>query len=46
MGTAEIRRALPMHHKLAVHGSEYRLTLVASDRRGFVNVTADRCQFP
>lgn len=37
---------LPMHSKLVVNGSEYRLTLVAGDRRGFVNVTADRCQFP
>ncbi len=37
---------LPMHSKLVVNGSEYRLTVVAGDRKGFVNVTADRCRFP
>ncbi|NKB58188.1 MAG: hypothetical protein GKS00_17830 [Alphaproteobacteria bacterium] len=37
---------LPMHRKLVVNGSEYRLTVVAGDRTGFVNVTADRCRFP
>lgn len=37
---------LPMHHALVVNGSEYRLSVVQGERRGFVNVTADRCRFP
>ncbi len=37
---------LPMHNKIVINGSEYRLTVVAGDSRGFVNVTADRCRFP
>ena len=37
---------LPIHSKLVVNGSEYRLSVVTGDRTGFVNVTADRCQFP
>ena len=37
---------LPMQHALVVNGSEYRLSVVAGDRPGFVNVTADRCRFP
>lgn len=37
---------LPMHTKLVVNGSEYRLSVSKGDSRGFVNVTADRCKFP
>lgn len=37
---------LPLHHALVVNGDEYRLSVVAAERRGFVNVTADRCRFP
>lgn len=37
---------LPMQHALVVNGNEYRLSVVAGDRPGFVNVTADRCRFP
>jgi hypothetical protein len=38
--------SLPLHHALVVNGDEYRLSVVAAERRGFVNVTADRCRFP
>lgn len=41
-----LQGTLPMHHALVVNGSEYRLSVVAGDRAGFVNVTADRCRFP
>lgn len=37
---------LPMHSKLVVNGSEYRLTVVSGDQKGFVKVTVDRCRFP
>lgn len=37
---------LPIHAKLMVNGSEYRLTVVKGESRGFVNVTVDRCRFP
>ena len=38
--------SLPLHAKLVVNGSEYRLTVVQGESRGFVNVTVDRCRFP
>ena len=37
---------LPLHHKILINGSEYRLSAVAGNAQGFVNVTADRCRFP
>lgn len=37
---------LPLQHALVVNGYEYRLNVVAGEPRGFVKVTADRCQFP
>ncbi len=42
---SEIEGVLPLHHSLLVGGSEYRFAIVAGDR-GFLNVTADRCNFP
>jgi len=37
---------LPLTHSV-VHGdSEYRFTILASDSRGFITVTAERCAFP
>jgi hypothetical protein len=41
----EIEGKLPLHHSLQVGDSEYRFTATAGDR-GFMNVTADRCNFP
>jgi hypothetical protein len=37
---------LPIHHAVVVNGSEYRLSVVPGERRGFVQVTSDRCRFP
>lgn len=34
---------LPLHHSVVVRNVEYRFSIVEGDRRGFVNVTADRC---
>lgn len=43
--TEEISGKLPLHHSVLVGDSEFRFTAVAGDR-GFMNVTADRCEFP
>ena len=37
---------LPLHHSVVIGENEYRFTLVASESKGFINVTGDRCQFP
>lgn len=36
---------LPLHKSVVHNGSEYRFTAEIGDRRGFVEVTADRCEF-
>ncbi len=38
--------ALPLHHSVVRGDSEYRFSIVAAERRGFVSVTAERCAFP
>lgn len=42
---AEIEGKLPLHHSLQAGDSEYRFSITEGDR-GFMNVTADRCNFP
>ena len=37
---------LPLHHSVVIGEDEFRFSLVVSERKGFVNVTGDRCQFP
>jgi hypothetical protein len=36
---------LPMHHAVVVNAEEFLFTLTAGDR-GFINVTAERCDYP
>lgn len=43
---SEATGALPLHHSLVRGDSEYRFSIVAAERRGFVSVTAERCAFP
>ena len=42
----QVSGMLPLHHAVIVNGAEYRMNVVAGETRGFVKVTADRCQFP
>jgi hypothetical protein len=44
--TERVDGTLPLQHALVVNSDEYRMSFVAGERRGFVNVTADRCRFP
>ena len=37
---------LPLHESVVHNGSEYRFTAEIGERRGFIEVTADRCDFP
>lgn len=37
---------VPVQHSVIVGNSEYRFSIVGGDRRGFVNITADRCTLP
>lgn len=37
---------LPLHHSVVRDGNEFRFTITEGDNRGFVNVTADRCDYP
>lgn len=44
--TVRIDGKLPLHKSLVHNGSEYRFTAETGERRGFMDVTADRCNFP
>jgi len=44
--TSRVTAKLPLHHSIVLGNQEYRFTATASDSRGFINVTADRCAFP
>lgn len=37
---------LPLHHSVVRGDNEHRFTIMASDSRGFITVTAERCAFP
>lgn len=37
---------LPLHHSVVRNGNEFRFTVTEGDSRGFINVTADRCDYP
>lgn len=37
---------LPLHKSVVHNGNEYRFVAAIGDRRGFLDVTADRCDFP
>ena len=43
--SVEAKGKLPLHHSVVVNNAEYRFALTAGDR-GFINVTADRCDYP
>lgn len=43
---SEATGVLPLHHSLVRGDSEYRFSIVAAERRGFVTATAERCAFP
>jgi len=43
---AEAAGPLPLHHSMRLSDAEYRFTVVAGESRGFVMVTADRCELP
>jgi hypothetical protein len=46
-GTSEEATAvLPIDHSVVAGGSEYHINLAAGPTRGFVVVTAERCDFP
>ncbi|MEK9646789.1 MAG: hypothetical protein VW547_14725 [Alphaproteobacteria bacterium] len=36
---------MPLHKSLLHNGSEYRFTAAIGERRGFIDITADRCDF-
>ncbi len=44
--TVTVDGLLPLHKSLLHNGSEYRFTAAIGERRGFVDVTADRCDVP
>lgn len=37
---------LPLQHAMVVNDSEYRFNITDGERRGFLQTTADRCDFP
>ncbi|MBL6945587.1 MAG: hypothetical protein ISR47_03005 [Rhodospirillales bacterium] len=37
---------LPLHHAMIAGRNEFRFSIKAGERRGFVEVTADRCEMP
>ena len=43
--TFETAGKLPLHHAVVVNAQEFLFTLTAGDR-GFINVAADRCDYP
>lgn len=43
---SEASGLLPLHHSVVRGDTEYRFTAVASESRGFISVTAERCAFP
>lgn len=45
-GKVDITGVLPIQQSVMTETAEYRFNLVASDTKGFVNVTADRCRAP
>lgn len=45
-GATEVSGLLPLHHSVVRGDREYRFSIVAAERRGFVFVTADSCAFP
>lgn len=43
---SEATGPLPLHHSVVRGDSEFRFSIVAGERRGFVTATAERCAFP
>lgn len=43
---SKVSGLLPLHHAMVWNGAEYRFSIIATDRRGFVNASADRCTLP
>lgn len=44
--STEASGKLPLHHSVVVGDDEHRFTVVDGERRGFVNVTWERCAYP
>ncbi len=44
--SSEATGALPLHHSVVRGDGEYRFSIVAGEKRGFVSVTVERCAFP
>ena len=42
----EVSGLLPLHASIVIDDTDYRFTVVAGDRRGFVNVTGQGCRYP
>lgn len=45
-GGTEVSGLLPLYHSVVRGDREYRFSITAAERRGFVFVTADSCAFP
>lgn len=44
--TDTFRGTLPLHPAVVINGQEHRFTMSRGDRRGFVKVTWQRCEYP
>ncbi len=45
-GQSEASGVLPVEHSVVRGDAEHRFAVTVGDRRGFINVTAERCKFP
>jgi hypothetical protein len=43
---SEVEGVLPLHHALVRGANEFRFAITAGEARGFIQVTADRCDYP
>jgi outer membrane murein-binding lipoprotein Lpp len=43
---SEARGTLPLHHSVVRGDAEWRFTAAEADLRGFITVTADKCEYP
>jgi hypothetical protein len=44
--TSEAVGILPIQHGWIVGDSEFRFNIAAEDKRGFLTITSERCNFP
>ncbi len=45
-GGSEVSGVLPLHHSVVRGDKEYRFSIVAAERQGFVSATEERCAYP